>query len=178
MSNYDLAKLKFLVVDDNQHMRTLVKQILFAFGCKDIAESADGAEALGELRMFVPDIVIVDWIMHPINGLEFVSMVRNAKDSANPYVPIIMLTGHTEREKVAEARDTGATEFLAKPLSARRLYERIINIVENPRPFIRTKTYFGPDRRRHKNFDYRGTDRRQKDANVIEVSPIGQAMVQ
>jgi hypothetical protein len=57
-----------------------------------------------------------------------------------------MLTGHSEKKRVMAARDAGVTEFLAKPISAKALYQRIINVVANPRPFIKTKTYFGPDR--------------------------------
>jgi DNA-binding NtrC family response regulator len=65
--------------------------------------------------------------------------------NANPYVPIIMLTGHSEKKRVIPARDAGVTEFLAKPISAKALYQRILNIVANPRPFIKSKSYFGPD---------------------------------
>jgi DNA-binding response OmpR family regulator len=62
-----------------------------------------------------------------------------------------MLTGHSEKKRVIAARDAGVTEFLAKPISAKGLYQRILNVVANPRPFIKTKTYFGPDRRRNTN---------------------------
>ena len=58
------------------------------------------------------------------------------------------------------ARDAGVTEFLAKPISAKGLYQRILNVVANPRPFIKTKTYFGPDRRRNTNNAYIGPERR------------------
>jgi hypothetical protein len=53
------------------------------------------------------------------------------------------------------------TEFLAKPISAKSLYERILNVVANPRPFIKTKSYFGPDRRRNVNSSYVGPERRK-----------------
>ena len=66
-----------------------------------------------------------------------------------------MLTGHTEKARVTAARDAGITEFLAKPISAKALYQRIVNVVANPRPFIKTKTYFGPDRRRNVSSELR-----------------------
>jgi DNA-binding NtrC family response regulator len=72
-----------------------------------------------------------------------------------------MLTGHSEKKRVVSARDAGITEFLAKPISAKGLYQRIVNAVANPRPFIKTKTYFGPDRRRNVNPNYVGTERRK-----------------
>ncbi len=72
-----------------------------------------------------------------------------------------MLTGHSEKKRVLAARDAGITEFLAKPISAKGLYERIVNVVANPRPFIKTRTYFGPDRRRNVNPNYVGPGRRK-----------------
>ena len=68
---------------------------------------------------------------------------------------------HSEKKRVVSARDAGVTEFLAKPISAKSLYERILNVVANPRPFIRSKTYFGPDRRRNINQNYVGVERRK-----------------
>ena len=88
-------------------------------------------------------------------------MIRQPGANANPFVPIIMLTGHTEKDRVTAARDAGITEFLAKPISAKALYQRIVNVVANPRPFIKTKTYFGPDRRRNVNPNYIGPERRK-----------------
>jgi len=62
---------------------------------------------------------------------------------------------------VMVARDAGITEFLTKPISAKSLYERIVNVVVRPRPFVKTKTYFGPDRRRNVNPNYIGVERRK-----------------
>jgi DNA-binding response OmpR family regulator len=88
-------------------------------------------------------------------------MIRQPGANANPYVPIIMLTGHSEKKRVVGSRDAGVTEFLAKPISAKALYERILNVVANPRPYIKSKTYFGPDRRRGVNPNYVGAERRK-----------------
>src|SRR6185295_80816 len=85
------------------------------------------------------------------DGMELTQMIRQPGANSNPYVPIIMLTGHSEKKRVIAARDAGVTEFLAKPISAKGLYQRVLNVVANPRPFIRTKSYFGPDRRRNAN---------------------------
>jgi DNA-binding response OmpR family regulator len=87
-------------------------------------------------------------------------MIRQPDSKGNPYAPIIMLTGHSEKRRVTVARDAGVTEFLAKPISAKGLYQRILNVVANPRPFIKTKTYFGPDRRRNTVNTYIGPERR------------------
>ncbi len=162
-ARYSLENIGVLVLDDNRHMRSLVQSILHALGVKEIREAADAPEAFKELQHFHADVIIADWHMEPLDGLDFVRLVRTAKDSPNPYVPIIMLTGHTEYQRVCEARDAGVNEFLAKPISAKALYMRFASIIDNPRAFIRTKTYFGPDRRRQNLGPPRGTRERRKD---------------
>ncbi len=99
--------------------------------------------------------------MPVFDGLELAQMIRQPGANANPFAPIIMVTGHTEKARVTAARDAGITEFLAKPISAKALYQRVVNVVANPRPFIKTKTYFGPDRRRNVNPNYVGPERRK-----------------
>ncbi len=146
---YSLENVSVLVLDDNRHMRSVIQSVLLALGVKEVREASDVPEAFKELQHFHADVIITDWHMEPLDGMEFVRLVRTAKDSANPYVPIIMLTGYTEYQRVCEARDAGVNEFLAKPISAKALYMRFASLIDNPRPFIRTKTFFGPDRRRH-----------------------------
>ena len=174
MTDYNLKRLNFLVVDDNKHMRNLVKSILGALGVRTVMEAADGADALKELRHYAADIIILDWNMDPLDGLDLTRMVRQPADSANPFVPIIMLTGHTEMKRVIEARDSGINEFLAKPVSAKRLYERIKSVIEKPRSFIEVKgmaAYFGPDRRRRPMPGYKGPERRKDDQGGVTDGP-------
>ena len=160
MDGNNLERLNFLVVDDNKHMRALVTTVLHALGARNVVEAADGADAYEELRRFSADIIVCDWNMAPLDGLDFVRLVRTGHDSPNPFAAIIMLTGHTEMDRVLEARDAGVHEFLAKPISAKALYSRIRAIIERPRAFIRTASYFGPDRRRRQT-DFKGEDRRR-----------------
>ncbi len=162
MSRIDFNRLRFVVVDDNAHMRRIVRTLLHGFGAREVSEAEDGAAGLEAFTHYVPDIIITDWAMPIFDGLELTQMIRQPGANANPFVPIIMLTGHSEKRRVTAARDAGVTEFLAKPLSAKALYERIVSVVVNPRPFIRTKTYFGPDRRRNPNpAAYSGPERRR-----------------
>jgi len=97
-----------------------------------------------------------------MDGIEFTKQVRTSDDSPNIYVPIVMLTGHTEISRVETARDAGVNEFLAKPVSAAKIYQRIKTILDNPRQYVRTPTYFGPDRRRRQDPEYSGEDRRKR----------------
>jgi len=107
------------------------------------------------------------------DGLELAQMIRQPGANANPFVPIIMLTGHSEKKRVVSARDAGITEFMAKPISAKALYQRILNVVANPRPFIKTKNYFGPDRRRNVTANYVGPERRKGGkADVMRQTPL------
>jgi DNA-binding response OmpR family regulator len=95
--------------------------------------------------------------------------VRTSEKSSNHFVPIIMITGHTEKENILAARDAGVTEFLAKPITAQSLFNRIAEIVERPRAFVRAEGYFGPDRRRRTLENYAGPWRRHDDFNDITV---------
>jgi two-component system chemotaxis response regulator CheY len=161
MARIDFNRLRFVVVDDNAHMRRILRTLLHGFGAREVVEAEDGAAGLEAYNNHVPDIVITDWAMPIFDGIELTQMIRQPGANANPFVPIIMLTGHSEKSRVVAARDAGVTEFLVKPLSSRALYERIVSIVVNPRPFVRTKTYFGPDRRRNTTAGYSGPERRR-----------------
>jgi two-component system, chemotaxis family, chemotaxis protein CheY len=176
MVRINFSRLRFLVVDDNAHMRRIIRTVLHGFGAREVFEADDGATGLAAFAQHGPDIVITDWVMPIFDGLEFTQMIRPPGENANPYVPIIMLTSHTEKTRVFGARDAGITEFLAKPISATSLYERILSVVTHPRPFIRTDTYFGPDRRRTVNAAYAGPERRKGGkgdrADVIRQQPL------
>jgi CheY-like chemotaxis protein len=161
MIRIDFNRLRFLVIDDNAHMRRIMRTLLHGFGAREVYEAEDGAAGLEAFTHYSPDILITDWAMPIFDGLELTQMIRQPGANNNPYVPIIMLTGHSEKKRVVASRDAGVTEFLAKPISAKALYQRILNIVANPRAFIKTRTYFGPDRRRNVNPNYSGPDRRK-----------------
>ncbi|MGQ0663177.1 MAG: response regulator [Pseudomonadota bacterium] len=158
--NYDLGRLNVLIVDDNRHMHDILSNMLRGLGVKTISRCADGAAAFLALKDFAADLVVLDWEVPILDGYDFTRLIRTAHDSPNPFVPIIMLTAHTERRRVIMARDAGVNEYLAKPVSARSLYERIVAVIENPRPFIRSPNYFGPCRRRRADPNYKGPERR------------------
>lgn len=155
--------LKILIVDDNHHMRVLISEILRAIGCRHIYEASDGAEGLQIIRNHAIDIVMTDLSMQPLDGIDFVRLLRNSSDSPNPMVPVIMVTGHSTQRRLFEARDAGVNEFLAKPLTARGVVERITQVIEHPRPYVRSEGYFGPDRRRRRDPSYEGPWRRASD---------------
>jgi DNA-binding response OmpR family regulator len=115
--------------------------------------------------------VITDQVMEPISGVEFIYLLRTSKDSPDRFVPVIMVTGASDVGTVNGARDAGVTEFMTKPISARGLYARILEVINSPRAFIRTKTYFGPDRRRREE-PYDGDERRKMDPDEQSSSDV------
>lgn len=147
---YDFSRLKVLVVDDNQYMRSVFREFLRALGLspENIRESSNGEEAIDVAGVFAPDLIISDYIMEPMDGFELARHIRRDEESANPYVPIILCTGYTELGQVIAARDAGVNEVLAKPITANTLYSRIRTIIEEPRQFVQLDSFFGPDRRR------------------------------
>jgi len=158
---YELKNIRVLVLEDNGHMRKLLRNMLLAVGVGEVVDMTDAAMAYIKLKQTPVDFALVDWEIYPVSGLEFVRKIRTERDSPNPFLPIIMVTGHTERERVTKARDLGITEFLAKPISAQSLAQRIEELVDRPRPYIRTGSYFGPCRRRKRGGIFIGTERRQ-----------------
>ena len=152
-----------LVCDDSRQIRSLIASFLFGFGVKDVDEAVDADDSFERLQDFDPDLVITDWNMPPTDGLEFVARVRNSEESPNPYVPIIMLTGYTELHRVKQARDSGISAFLAKPVSAQALYKRLVAVVDDRRPFVRNEKFFGPCRRSNRRSGYPGAERRKQE---------------
>lgn len=155
-----LSEIEFLVAEDNDFARKIVRDVLKALGARNPRYASDGAEALTMAKSYPIDIALIDWDMPVIDGIEFTNFIRTSNDSPNPFLPIIMMTAFSEHPKVIEARDAGINEYLVKPFSAAQLLKRIQMVVEHPRPYVRTETFFGPDRRRRSKSRYTGKDRR------------------
>ena len=158
-----LQSLAVLLVDDNQHMRAITSAVLNSAGIHKVHEAPDGAVALDILSHQPVDLAIVDYNMFPLDGVEFTRLVRTGPDSANIYLPIIMMSGHAEKSRIYAARDAGVTEFLVKPITAKAILDRIQAVIFHPRPFVKTDGYFGPDRRRRETPNYSGPMRRAAD---------------
>lgn len=144
-------------------MRKLVTSVLETLGVGSIYTANDGEQGFKSFCENNPDILIVDWHMVPMSGIELVEKVRKSPQSPNKTVPIIMMTGYSAMPRVSEARDCGATEFLVKPFSANDIARRIAYVINKPRDFIETDDFFGPDRRRRKIENYKGPYRRDQD---------------
>lgn len=161
--SYSFSDVTVLVVEDNQPMLELIKSLLLVFGVKAVLVAKNGVEGFELYCQNAPDLVLTDWMMQKMDGISFTRLVRNSPKSPNQFVPIVMMTGFSEKRRVLQARDAGVTEFLVKPFSAKDLYRRLEEIIERPRQFVRAEDFFGPDRRRKRDANYQGPLRREGD---------------
>lgn len=155
----DFSALDVLVIDDHAPMRRILKSVLEQFGISKVKEASNGAEALAMCAAYVPDFIITDYRMVPVDGIELTRKIRDGDTRLSPFTPIIMVSAYTEIDRILAARDAGINEFLAKPISAKLLFYRLRSITEKPRPFVRTGDFFGPDRRRRPTDGF-GVERR------------------
>ena len=162
----DLSGLTFLVVDDNRDVRSMLREFLRCFGAKKFLEADEGADALAIIDHKSVDIVITNWEMRPIDGLELVRLIRRQPTAEKRTLPVIMVSGHSTAANVRLARDQGVTEFLTKPISASELYKRVEEVILRPRPFVRAPKYIGPCRHRHDKSSYEGPKRRTQDDDL------------
>lgn len=160
---YQFHRISVLVIEDNQPMLDIVKALLTTFGVGNVIGAANGEIGFKRYHEYNPDIIIADWMMKPMDGISFTRRVRADETGPNQFVPIVLMTGFSEKRRVFQARDAGVTEFLVKPFNARDLYKRLVQVIERPRQFVRSGDFFGPDRRRRKDASFNGPYRRETD---------------
>lgn len=157
----EFERLNFLIIEDNALMRRLLVAMLEAFGAGAIHQAQDGQSGLELFKSEKPDLVLLDWEMPSIDGLSVAKRLRDRAWSHNAFVPILMVTAYSEKGRVVAARDAGVSDYLTKPVNPKNLFEKIVGMVIDQRPFIATKDYFGPDRRRPNPPTYFGAERRR-----------------
>jgi CheY-like chemotaxis protein len=161
VTDYNFQKLNALVVDDHFPMHQIMRGILKEFGLNQIATVTSGAAAIAELETFQPDIIFTDYMMEEMNGLELIQEIRAGNTGSDRFIPIVVVSAYTGIRDILAARDIGATEFLAKPISGQQVFNRLRSIMENPREYVEADSFFGPDRRRRELGP--GEDNRRQD---------------
>ncbi len=146
MFDVNFSKLKVLVVDDSRTMRSIIIAMLSDMGVNCVSEAEDGADAIIRLKEDAPDFVICDLNMVPLDGIEFTKLVRNSKDSPNPFVPIVALTAEATEEKFKEALAVGMHSFLTKLVTFETLRARISHVLQTPQTFIKEGKFMVPRR--------------------------------
>ena len=168
---YNFSDIKVLIIETNQAMFDLTTGVLKRFGIHQIRSAFDVKSGFTAFQEFQPDLVLIDWLDEKNGGLKLTGLLRDTEKSINPFVPIIMMTGYSQKRRVLMARDTGITEFMVKPFTAKALYDKIEAIIERPREFVKAGNFFGPDRRR-KRTGYEGPERRQGERKAKTPSEI------
>jgi two-component system chemotaxis response regulator CheY len=120
-------RMNVLVVDDYATMRRIVRSLLQQVGIANIAEAADGSAALGKLREEMFDLIISDWNMEPMTGLQLLKEVR--ADNRLSKLPFIMVTAETKTENVVAAKAAGVSNYIVKPFNAATLKQKIEDVV-------------------------------------------------
>lgn len=161
MAKYDLSRLSVLLVEDSRFMTSLLLSVLRALGVERIVTAENGEEAIRILSPALPgsrakpggagvDLVLADLVMPVVDGLMLLRWVRLSEKSPDRFLPFVMISAAADRDVLFDSRDAGLDEFIAKPFSAKSVLDRIMAVIEHPRPYIYCPTYFGPDRRRRR----------------------------
>lgn len=159
----DLKALSVLVIDDQPFFRVLLTEVLRSLGVTKIALAVDGEDGFAAYNDARPDVVITDWIMPKLDGIDLTRRIRALNDEARQQVPIVLVTAKSERSQIDFARGAGIDEFILKPISAKSVCDRLREVIEKPRAFITLQTYTGPCRRRRVEPAFTGPYRRFND---------------
>ena len=122
-----MSAMNVLVVDDYSTMRRILRNLLTQIGFSNIDEAADGSSALAKLREKRFGLVISDWNMEPMTGLELLKEVR--ADSRLKDTPFVMITAESKTENVIEAKKAGVNNYIVKPFNAETLKKKIESVL-------------------------------------------------
>ncbi len=124
--SFDIDKTKVLIVDDYKTMLRIIANILRQLGFQHIEEATDGKSAIEKLRSTTYDLIISDWNMEPMSGLDLLKEIR--RDIRMKTLPFIMITAESKTENVMAAKNAGVTDYILKPFNANTLKTKIIPI--------------------------------------------------
>ncbi len=122
----DKQNIRILIVDDYSTMLRINKNLLKQLGFIIIEEAANGQEALDKLNQHPFDLIISDWNMEPMSGLELLIAVRNDPNLMN--IPFIMMTAESKRENIIAAKQAGVTNYIVKPFNSGVLKHKLVAI--------------------------------------------------
>lgn len=123
--------MKILLIDDSATMRKIQRNVLSQMGYEDIVEAEDGEHAIHQMKVhdFAIDLILCDWNMPKMNGIEFVRKIRSVENLQK--IPIIMVTTEAEQTKVVEALQSGAKGYVVKPFTPDILKDKIRQIINS-----------------------------------------------
>lgn len=115
--------MRFLVVDDSSTMRRIIINTLHKLGYEDIVEAGNGREGMDRVADGQVDLVITDWNMPEMNGIEFVRSLRAA--DGTQHLPVLMVTTNAAKDDIVEALRAGVTNYVVKPFTPDTIKEKI-----------------------------------------------------
>ena len=120
--------IRILIVDDFSTMRRIVKNLLNDLGFTNTAEADDGTTALVELQKAKFDLVVTDWNMPGMPGIDLLKAIR--ADATLAKIPVLMVTAESKREQIIEAAQAGVNDYIIKPFTASTLEDKLTKIFE------------------------------------------------
>ena len=123
----NVGDMRVLIVDDYKTMLRIIRNLLGELGFKEIDEATDGSAALESLRQKRYDLVISDWNMEPMTGLDLLREVR-ADEHLKP-LPFIMVTAESKTENVVAAKKAGVNNYIVKPFNAATLRSKVAAVI-------------------------------------------------
>ncbi len=149
MTQHELKfdNVRVVLVDQNMSMRRLIRSSLNSIGFSSIVECRDADDLVVTIRTNDPDLIMLDIDAETERMCEIVREVRSGNLGENPFVIVIALTWHPEREVINLTLTAGTDDVVTKPVSASVLSERVSNLARNRREFVVTESYIGPERR-------------------------------
>jgi two-component system, chemotaxis family, chemotaxis protein CheY len=120
--SFDKA-MSILIVDDYKTMLRIIRNLLKQLGFDNVDEASDGATALQRLREKDFGLVISDWNMEPMTGLQLLKEVRS--DAKLAHIPFVMVTAESKTENVIAAKEAGVTNYIVKPFNAETLKQKL-----------------------------------------------------
>ena len=119
--------MPILIVDDYKTMLRIIRNLLKQIGFDNVEEATDGSQALQKLREKKFDLIISDWNMEPMTGIE---PLREVRDDANlKKMPFIMVTAESKTENVVIAKEAGVSNYIVKPFNARTLKSKLAGVL-------------------------------------------------
>jgi two-component system chemotaxis response regulator CheY len=114
--------MRILLVDDSKSLRSIERTMLEQLGYSQFEDACDGLDAMSKVGAFQPELILLDWNMPRMNGIDFLKTFRQT----NKTTPVIMVTTEAEKEQVVEAIKAGVTNYLVKPFTREQLSQRIV----------------------------------------------------
>ena len=144
---YNLSTLVVLIADKNAHMRRILRSILREFNIRTVTETGAPEDAVRLLAIKPFDLAFIEWAPD-FDGNSVIRQIRRDRQALSRMIPLIVTSAYTEVQHVITSRDAGADQFLAKPFTAKLIYQHLKAVIEGQQSFVRSKAYFGPDPRR------------------------------